>query len=132
MISGWCPQEQVLCHSSTVGFLTHSGWNSTMDTICAGVPILSWPFFGDQTMICRCACVHWGIGMEIDKNVKRDEVKVIVRELVEGDKGKIMMEKAMEWNKSAEEATKPGGSSYVNLDKLIKDVLLLKNKFEVM
>ncbi|KAF5192303.1 Udp-glycosyltransferase 85a8 [Thalictrum thalictroides] len=128
IISGWCPQEQVLCHSSTAGFLTHSGWNSTMDTICGGVPILSWPFFGDQTMNCRCACVHWGIGMEIDNNVKRDEVEVIVRELMEGEKGKRMMEKAMEWKKSAEEATKPGGSSYVNLDKLIKDVLLLKKQ----
>ncbi|PIA45535.1 hypothetical protein AQUCO_01600018v1 [Aquilegia coerulea] len=126
MISGWCPQEQVLSHSSTAGFLMHSGWNSTMDTICSGVPILSWPFFGDQITNCRYSCVHWGIGMELDKNVKRDEVEVTVRELMEGEKGKGMMRKAIEWKKSAEEATIPGGSSYVNLDKLIKDVLLLK------
>ncbi|PIA45537.1 hypothetical protein AQUCO_01600020v1 [Aquilegia coerulea] len=128
MISGWCPQEQVLSHSSTAGFLTHSGWNSTMDTICSGVPILSWPFFGDQTTNCRYSCVHWGIGMEIDKNVKRDEVEVTVRELMEGEKGKGMRRKAMEWKKSAEEATKPGGSSYVNLDKIIMEVLLLKKQ----
>ncbi|PIA45538.1 hypothetical protein AQUCO_01600021v1 [Aquilegia coerulea] len=126
MISGWCPQEEVLCHSSTAAFLTHSGWNSTMDTICGGVPILSWPYFGDQTTNCWYACGHWGIGMEIDKNVKRDEVEVIVRELMEGEKGKAMMKKATKWKKSAEEATKPGGSSYANFIKIIKEVLLLK------
>ncbi|PIA45540.1 hypothetical protein AQUCO_01600023v1 [Aquilegia coerulea] len=126
MISGWCPQELVLCHSSVAGFLTHSGWNSTMDAICSGVPVIGWPFFADQTTNCRYACVHWGIGMEIDKNVKRDEVEGLVRELMEGDKGKRMKKKAMEWKKSAEESTKPGGSSYVNLDKVIKEVLVIK------
>ncbi|KAF5191278.1 Udp-glycosyltransferase 85a8 [Thalictrum thalictroides] len=126
MISGWCPQEQVLCHSSVAGFLTHSGWNSTMDVICSGVPVISWPFFADQTTNCRYACFHWGIGMEIDKNVKRDEVESLIRELMEGKKGKRMKNKAMELKKSAEESTKPGGSSYINLDKVIKEVLLKK------
>ncbi|KAL5707547.1 7-deoxyloganetin glucosyltransferase [Ranunculus cassubicifolius] len=120
MVSGWCPQEEVLCHSSTAGFLTHSGWNSTMDSICGGVPIISWPFFGDQQTNCRYSCAHWGIGMEIDKNVKRDEVEILVRELMEGEKGKKMREKAMEWKKSAEASTKPGGSSYMNLDRIVQ------------
>ncbi|PIA34013.1 hypothetical protein AQUCO_03900125v1 [Aquilegia coerulea] len=126
MISGWCPQEQVLCHSSIAGFLTHCGWNSTMDAICSGVPVIGWPLFADQTTNCRYACVHWGIGMEIDKNVKRDEVEGLVRQLMEGDKGKRMTKKAMEWKKSAEESTKPGGSSYMNLDKVIEEVLVIK------
>ncbi|PIA34012.1 hypothetical protein AQUCO_03900124v1 [Aquilegia coerulea] len=91
-----------------------------------GVPVIGWPFFADQTTNCRYACVHWGIGMEIDKNVKRDEVEGLVRQLMEGDKGKRMTKKAMEWKKSAEESTKPGGSSYMNLDKVIKEVLVIK------
>ncbi|KAF5179659.1 Udp-glycosyltransferase 85a8 [Thalictrum thalictroides] len=124
MISGWCPQEEVLCHSSTGGFLTHSGWSSTMDTISAGVPIISWPSsFIDQVTNCRNA-VLWGTGLEIDINVKRDKVEKMVRELMESDKGKEMKKKAMEWKKSAQESIKPGGSSYVNLDKLIQEVLL--------
>ncbi|KAF5178140.1 Udp-glycosyltransferase 85a4, partial [Thalictrum thalictroides] len=117
MISGWCPQEKVLCHSSTGGFLTHCGWNSTMDTMCGGVPIISWPFFADQQTNCWSACVHWGIGTEIDKNVKRDEVEGLVRDLMEGEKGKDMKRKMLEWKNSAQESTKPGGSSYENLDK---------------
>ncbi|KAF9620968.1 hypothetical protein IFM89_015790 [Coptis chinensis] len=126
MISGWCPQEQVLIHSSTGGFLTHSGWNSIMDTISGGVPVISWPFFGDQQTNCRETCVHWGIGMEIDNNVKRDNVEGLVRELMEGEKGKVMKKKAMGWKKSAEDSTEPGGSSYMNLDKVIDEVLIQK------
>ncbi|PIA50553.1 hypothetical protein AQUCO_01200022v1 [Aquilegia coerulea] len=130
MISGWCPQEKVLCHSSTAGFLTHCGWNSTMDTMCGGVPIIGWPFFGDQQTNCWNACVHWGIGTEIDKNVKRDEVERLVRDLMEGEKGKEMKRKMLEWKICAQESMNPGGSSYANLDKVIREVLLDK-KLEI-
>ncbi|KAF5205088.1 Udp-glycosyltransferase 85a8, partial [Thalictrum thalictroides] len=125
MISGWCPQEEVLCHSSTGGFLTHSGWSSTMDTMSAGVPIICWPAsFVDQVTNCRNACVLWGTGIEIDINIKRDKVEKMVRELMENEKGKEMKKRAMEWKKSAQESIKPGGSSYMNLDKIIQEVLL--------
>ncbi|PIA52092.1 hypothetical protein AQUCO_01000165v1 [Aquilegia coerulea] len=120
----WCPQEQVLNHPSIGGFLTHSGWNSTLESVSSGVPMLCWPFFAEQQMNCRFACTHWGIGMEIDSNVKRDEVEKLVRKLMEGEKGKKMKIKAMEWKKKAIETTAPGGSSYVNIDKLINDILL--------
>jgi hypothetical protein len=124
MLTSWCPQEEILKHPSIGGFLTHSGWNSTLESVCVGVPIISWPFFADQQINCRYSCTEWGIGMEIDNDVKRDDVEKLVRELMEGDKGKEMKRKAMEWKTKAEEAVKPGGSSYHNLDKLIADVLM--------
>ncbi|KAF9611093.1 hypothetical protein IFM89_026986 [Coptis chinensis] len=82
MISGWCPEEEFLSHGSIGGFLTHFGWNSTMDTLCCGVPVICWPGFGDQTTNSRYACVHWEICMEIDKNVNKDDVERILREFV--------------------------------------------------
>ncbi|KAK1577309.1 hypothetical protein Q3G72_020577 [Acer saccharum] len=64
-------------------------------------------------------------GMEIDNNVKRDEVESLVRELMDGDKGKEMKLKAQEWKNLAHDSiTAPSGSSYINLDKLINQVLL--------
>ncbi|TQD84226.1 hypothetical protein C1H46_030204 [Malus baccata] len=124
LIASWCPQEQVLNHPSVGGFLTHSGWNSTMESLTAGVPMLCWPFFADQQTNCYYTCNKWGIGMEIDNDVKRDEVQKLIKELMEGEKGKKMKNKAMEWKKLAEEATGPLGSSSSNFDNLVNNVLL--------
>jgi UDP:flavonoid glycosyltransferase YjiC (YdhE family) len=127
LLASWCPQEEILKHPSIGGFLTHSGWNSTLESMCGGVPIISWPFFSEQQINCLYSCTEWGIGMEIDNDVKRDAVEKLVRELMEGDKGKDMKRKVMEWKSKAEEAAKSGGSSYQNLEKLIADVLLAGN-----
>ncbi|CAL8138739.1 unnamed protein product [Prunus armeniaca] len=126
LIASWCPQEQVLNHPSVRGFLTHSGWNSTIESLTAGVPMLCWPVFAEQHTNCYYTCNEWGSGLEIDNNVKRDEVEKLVRELTEGEKGKKMKIKAMEWRKLAEEATGPHGSSSINMDNLVNQVLLRK------
>jgi hypothetical protein len=65
-----------------------------------------------------------GIGVEIDNRANRQEVEKIVRELMEGDKGKKMKKKVMEWKKLAEEANGPQGSSSINLNNLVNEVLL--------
>eukprot|EP00257_Ricinus_communis_P021871 XP_015581445.1 7-deoxyloganetin glucosyltransferase [Ricinus communis] len=128
LIAQWCPQEEVLNHPSIGGFLTHSGWGSTIESLSAGVPMLCWPFFADQPTNCRYSCNEWGVGMEIDNNVKRDEVEKLVKELMEGEKGKEMRNNATKWRKLAEEATAPNGSSSKNLEKLMTEVLLVLPK----
>ncbi|XP_043705551.1 7-deoxyloganetin glucosyltransferase-like [Telopea speciosissima] len=88
LLSGWCLQKQVIRHPSIGGFLTHCGWNSTLESIREGVPMISWPFFAEQQTNCLYACTKWGIGMEIDSDVKREEVEGLVRELMGGEKRK--------------------------------------------
>ncbi|AES74859.2 UDP-glucosyltransferase family protein [Medicago truncatula] len=117
LIASWCPQEKLLNHHSIGGFLTHCGWNSTTKNICAGVPMLCWPFFSDQPTNCRLICNELEIGVEIDRNVNRENVENLVNEIMVGEKGNKMRRKATELKKKAEEDTVPGGCSYMNLDK---------------
>ncbi|CAI9763871.1 unnamed protein product [Fraxinus pennsylvanica] len=125
MLANWCPQEKVLSHPSIGGFLTHCGWNSTLESIGSGVPMICWPFFAEQQTNCWFSCTKLGIGMEIDSDVKRDEVKILVNELMIEEKGKEMKKRALEMMKLAQDSAKNSeGSSYKNLEKLIHQVLL--------
>lgn len=125
MLTSWCPQEKVLSHRAIGGFLTHCGWNSTLESLCGGVPMICWPCFSEQPTNCKFCCDEWEVGIEISRDVKRDEVEMVVRELMDGEKGKKLREKAEEWQRLAEEATKHKlGSSVMNFEKVINKVLL--------
>ncbi|XP_011082325.1 7-deoxyloganetin glucosyltransferase-like [Sesamum indicum] len=125
LIMSWCRQEKVLNHPSIGGFLTHCGWNSVVEGITAGVPFLCLPQATDQPANCRSICGEWGIGLEISKNFKKEEVGAAVRELLEGENGREMKKRAMDWKKQAAEATaSPHGSSFLSLERLVKEVLL--------
>ena len=128
MLTSWCPQEAVLQHEAVGVFLTHSGWNSTLESLCAGVPMLSWPFFAEQQTNCRYTCAEWGVGMEIGQDVRREAVEGKIREAMDGEKGKEMRRRAAEWREAAVRATRPGGGSYASLEKLVADVLLSGGK----
>ncbi|KAL6515313.1 hypothetical protein OROHE_018945 [Orobanche hederae] len=121
---GWCSQEQVLAHPSVGGFLTHSGWNSTLEGISEGVPMICWPFFAEQQTNCWYVCSDWEMGLEIEGEVRREKVAEVVKVLMEGEEGKEMRKKALEWKDKAQSAAKPGGSSYRNLESLINEILL--------
>ncbi|VAH31408.1 unnamed protein product [Triticum turgidum subsp. durum] len=124
MLSTWCPQEKVLEHEAVGVFLTHSGWNSTLESICGGVPMVCWPFFAEQQTNCRYKCTEWGIGMEIGDDVRRAEVEAMIRETMEGEKGREMRRRVLELRGSAVASARRGGRSMRNVDRLIDEVLL--------
>lgn len=123
LITSWCPQEEVIAHPSVRVFLSHCGWNSILESISAGVPMLCWPFFAEQQTNCRYVCVEWEMGLEVDHDVKRDEIEALLRSAIEGEKWKEMKGKALQWKKKAEETIRIGGSSYNDFDRFVNDVM---------
>lgn len=131
MFSSWCSQHEVLSHPAVGGFLSHCGWNSMLESLCNGVSMICWPFYADQQTNSRYACDVWGMGTKIDNNVKREKFEEIVRELMEGN-GRGIQKKYKNkccsyWKTKVEEATRNGGTSYSNFDRLIKEVLCKRN-----
>ncbi|KAJ6324068.1 hypothetical protein OIU76_011383 [Salix suchowensis] len=109
----WAPQEKVLAHPAIACYMTHCGWNSAMESINMGIPMLCWPYFADQFWNKSCVCYGWKVGIEInpDENgmVTRHEIKRKVDELLsdEGIKANALQLKELAQNHAHEE----GGSS---------------------
>ncbi|XVE76470.1 hypothetical protein DITRI_Ditri12bG0175800 [Diplodiscus trichospermus] len=121
LIVSWSPQEEVLAHPAVGGFLTHSGWNSTMESIYAGVPMICWPAIGDQQVNSRFVSDVWRIGFDMKDSCERSVVEKMVRDLMEGKREEIM-KSIDEIAKQAQESVEEGGSSHRNLETLIEDI----------
>ena len=124
IIRDWAPQTLILNHPALGGFMTQCGWNSALESVAAGVPMVCWPFFAEQQTNCRFKCTEWGIGMEIGEEVTRTEVEAILREAMDGEKGRDMRRRAVELQESAVASARHDGRSMRNVDRLIHEVLL--------
>ncbi|GLJ52981.1 hypothetical protein SUGI_1128490 [Cryptomeria japonica] len=119
VIWGWAPQLLILSHPSTGAFLSHCGWNSTLESISLGVPMITWPMFAEQPFNSKLLVEHLGIAVQICSNmdgvgdehvVKREVIKLLVEE-----EGKMMRMRAQELRKKAKMAVEKGGTSHANL-----------------
>ncbi|KAK4263059.1 hypothetical protein QN277_028535 [Acacia crassicarpa] len=120
-IVGWSPQQEVLEHVAVGGFMTHSGWNSTLESIVAGVPMICWPLFGDQPINSRFVSEVWKIGLDMKDTCDRKIVERMVNDL--------MVERREEFEKSAlafavlaKNSVSEGGSSYSNFYRFVEYV----------
>ncbi|KAH9307229.1 hypothetical protein KI387_035140, partial [Taxus chinensis] len=116
----WAPQMEVLSHPSVGGFLTHSGWNSTLESICAGVPMICWPFFAEQQINRTYVSQIWKIGIAMNDVVERGEVEEMVKKLMIGKEGEEMRKRIGELRDASIRAVNKGGSSYNNLEKYME------------
>ncbi|KAI3864403.1 hypothetical protein MKX03_028439 [Papaver bracteatum] len=140
LVVQWCDQLRVLGHSSIGGFWTHCGWNSIMESIYAGVPMLTFPTSFDQIPNRKLIVDDLKVGMKVTKEfgakalVKRDEVEMIVKKFMNineaaADDVKEMRRRSSELKKMCRRALAKGGSSDTNLDAFIKDILPIHGNY---
>ncbi|XP_027120284.1 UDP-glycosyltransferase 75C1-like [Coffea arabica] len=127
MILPWCSQMEVLCHRSIGCFLTHCGWNSTLESIVAWVPIAGCPHFSDQTTNAKLIEEVWGIGVRAKANeegvVERAEIRRCLDTVMGGgEKGEEIRRNSAKWRCMAIEAVKENGSSHNNFRNFLQNL----------
>ncbi|KAD0734974.1 hypothetical protein E3N88_43781 [Mikania micrantha] len=135
IIKNWAPQPMILTHPAVGGFLTHCGWNSVLEGVSAGVPMITWPQFAEQFLneklivqvlgvgvsVGARVVVHWGQEDKFGVTVKSEQVKTAIEQVMHV--GNERRKKAKAIGMMAKKAVEEGGSSHHNLTLLIQDLL---------
>ncbi|KAK3129712.1 hypothetical protein QOZ80_6BG0483650 [Eleusine coracana subsp. coracana] len=123
LIVPWCPQLEVLAHPSVGCFFTHCGWNSTVEALSAGVPMVAMPHWSDQTTNAKYIQDVWCVGVRIQPDakgvVRSEEVERCVREVMEGERSDEFKKRAVDWSHKAKKAMSEGGSSDINISNFL-------------
>ncbi|MQM23409.1 hypothetical protein Taro_056473 [Colocasia esculenta] len=127
----WAPQVEVLAHPAVGGFLTHCGWNSTLESVWNGVPTLAWPLYAEQKLNAHqmvretgVAVDALGLGSRRDQGagvVEAAEVERGLRWLM-GEEGRKARARAAEMKKKSRDAMGEGGSSSLALERLVESL----------
>nr|ACN39827.1 unknown [Picea sitchensis] len=135
LVVPWCNQLQVLSHPSVAGFITHCGWNSMLEGISLGVPMLGFPFWADQFTNCKFMADEWKLGFRVsggghagdNKMIDRKVISTAIRKLFT-DEGKEIKKNLAALKDSARAALRGGGSSDKNMDSFVRGLKALNAK----
>ncbi|KAK8614835.1 hypothetical protein V6N13_068624 [Hibiscus sabdariffa] len=123
LVVAWSPQLQVLAHEAVGCFMNHCGWNSTMEALSLGVPMVAVPQWTDQPTNAKFIADVWQVGIraEVDGKgmIRKEEIERCVREIMEGDRSEDIKRNAAKWKKLAIQAANHGGSSDTNIIEFI-------------
>jgi hypothetical protein len=135
VVRGFVNQLGVLSHKAIKGFFSHCGWNSVLESISMGVPILAYPMAAEQRLNAKYVVDVLGIGLRIwpikhgdDDDgaaggiVASGDVQALARELVFGEEGKRAASRVSALAASARRATDTGGSSFEALEVMVSEI----------
>ena len=122
----WAPQVDVLRDEAVGAFVTHCSWNSVLEAITAGVPMLCWPLYAEQKMNKVFMVEEFGVGVEVvgwqQGMVKADEVEAKVRLVFESEEGERLRARVASLKEAAAMAWKEGGWSRAAFGKFLLDM----------
>nr|GMC56239.1 UDP-glycosyltransferase 74E2-like [Ipomoea batatas] len=126
IITNWCPQLDVLSHRAVGCFVTHCGWNSTLEALSLGVPVVAMPQWTDQPTNAKYLVDVWDVGIRVMASengmVTREEVERCLVEVMKGERGVMLKENAAKWKQLAKEAVDEGGSSDKNIKEFVSAI----------
>ncbi|KAJ4715051.1 Glycosyltransferase [Melia azedarach] len=121
----WAPQTDILSHRSVGGFLSHCGWNSILESIVNGVPIIAWPLFAEQKM--NATMLTEEIGMAVrskqlptESIIDREEIESMVRRIMVDKEGEEIRTRVKNLQNSSKKTCSKDGSSYISLSRVAK------------
>jgi UDP:flavonoid glycosyltransferase YjiC (YdhE family) len=136
IIRGWAPQVLILEHEAIGAFVTHCGWNSILEGVSAGVPMVTWPVaaeqFYNEKLVNDVLKIGVPVGVKkwvgfVGDSVEWDAIEKVVKRIMEGEGTKEMRNKVKVLSKLAKRAMKKEGSSYSNLNDLIEELGLFRH-----
>ncbi|KGN43660.1 UDP-glycosyltransferase 74F2 [Cucumis sativus] len=123
LVLRWSSQLEVLSNEAIGSFFTHSGWNSTLESLCLGVPMVAMPQWTDQPTTGKYVADVWKVGVRVkvgeDGIVGKDEIKACVKAVMEGDRAIEFKQNALKWKQLGLGALREGGSSSKHIDEFI-------------
>ncbi|XP_059665009.1 UDP-glycosyltransferase 88B1-like [Cornus florida] len=125
VVKSWAPQVAVLSHDSVGGFVTHCGWNSVLEAVCAGQPMVAWPLYAEQKNNMLVLVEELKLALRMTESddgfVSAAEVEKRVRELMDSEEGKLIRNQMETQRGEARAAMRKGGSSRVALAELVRN-----------
>ncbi|KAJ0800411.1 putative UDP-glucuronosyl/UDP-glucosyltransferase [Helianthus annuus] len=115
----WCPQKEVLAHEAIGCFWTHSGWNSTLESICEGVPMICSPCDVGQPIIARYVSDVWKIGILLEDGLEREGIKRELKRLMLDKEGEEIRCRINALKDEVNISFHEGGSSHRSLQSLV-------------
>ncbi|KAL6275056.1 hypothetical protein ACE6H2_025748 [Prunus campanulata] len=132
LIVRWSPQLEVLSNEAVGCFFTHGGWNSTIEALSLGMPMIVMPQWTDQPTNSKLVQDLWKVGVRVkvdhhdannitDENgiVAREEIESCIRKVMEGETAIKMKKNAKKWKSLAIEAVSDGGTSDTNIHEFL-------------
>ncbi|KAJ8452760.1 hypothetical protein Cgig2_005096 [Carnegiea gigantea] len=120
----WVPQIDILGHKAVGGFVTHCGWNSTLEAVCAGVPLVAWPLYAEQRfnkiLLVEEIKIALPLNESDDRFVCSDEIERRVKQIIVSEEGEAVRKRVLQLSAEAKAALGEGGTSKMALAKLVE------------